>query len=144
MSITIAPIGHDPRSLAACYLVMRELRPHVSLENFMALVHEAAQRDGYKLVVALDQNENMVGVVGYRLMYDLVHGKHIYVDDLVTSEAHRSKGIGALLLTYAEKEAQQLGCSGLRLCTGIDNDRGKTFYARNGWNLRAVVYKKKF
>jgi hypothetical protein len=33
------------------------------------------------------------------------------------------------------------GCPRLRLCTGIQNEKGKAFYERNGWNLRAVAYK---
>ncbi len=81
--------------------------------------------------------------MGYRISYDFVHGKHIYVDDLVTSENHRSQSYGAMLLKHAEDLAKEHNCTNLRLCTGIDNDRGKRFYERNLWSLRAVVYKKK-
>lgn len=81
--------------------------------------------------------------MGYRVLCDFVHGRHLYIDDLVTDENIRSKGYGATLLKEAEKIAQENGCTNLRLCTGIDNDRGKTFYEKNNWNLRAVVYKKK-
>lgn len=81
--------------------------------------------------------------MGYRIITDFVHGRHLYIDDLVTSEEVRSQGHGATLLKYAEAMAKQKGCSNLRLCTGIDNEGGKRFYEKNSWNLRAVVYKKK-
>ncbi len=80
--------------------------------------------------------------MGFRTLFDFVHGKHLYVDDLVTAEKHRSKGIGATLLQWAETEATNTGCRGLRLCTGIQNDTAKRFYEREGWHLRAVAFKK--
>ena len=59
------------------------------------------------------------------------------------TEKCRSKGIGAELLRQAEKVAQATDCQGLRLCTGIENEAGKRFYEREGWELRSFAYKKK-
>jgi ribosomal protein S18 acetylase RimI-like enzyme len=81
--------------------------------------------------------------MGHRVLHDFVHGKHLYIDDLVTTVSHRSKGIGALLLKRAEVDAQQLGCQSLRLCAGVSNEDGKRFYEKQQWQFRSVVYKKK-
>ena len=34
-------------------------------------------------------------------------------------------------------------CKSLRLCTGIENERGVNFYERSGWTKRAFAYTKK-
>ncbi len=124
------------------YGLLTQLRPHLSFEDFKEIYFEANKADGYQLI-GLEDNHELVGTIGFRILHDFVHGKHLYIDDLVTSESHRSKGYGAILLEYAEKVAKDHGCRNLRLCTGIENERGKIFYERNAWNLRAVVFKKK-
>lgn len=98
--------------------------------------------DGYE-IIAIEAENEILAVMGYRILHDYVHGKHLYIDDLVSTKSYRSEGLGAKLLVYAEELAKELGCKVLRLCTGIDNELGKKFYERNGWSLRAVAYKKK-
>jgi ribosomal protein S18 acetylase RimI-like enzyme len=122
---------------------LRELRTELSLSEFHAIYKQASSRDGFQLMAATDDDDSIVGIMGYRILFDFVHGKHLYVDDLVTTEAKRGSGIGAKLLQEAEKIAQVQRCVALRLCTGTANDRAKNFYEREGWNLRSVAYKKK-
>lgn len=124
------------------YHLLIQLRPHLSYEEFQRIYFEANKADGYQLV-GLEENNELVSIMGFRILHDFVHGKHLYIDDLVSSETHRSKGHGAILLKHAEKMAKDNGCLNLRLCTGIENERGKKFYEKNSWNLRAVVFKKK-
>lgn len=76
-------------------------------------------------------------------MGNFVHGKHLYVDDLVVTKEKRSSGMGAELLRYAEAEAARHQCQGLRLCTGIDRKEAQRFYEKNGWAPKALTYKKK-
>ncbi len=128
--------------LEQVYPLMKELRPHITLQNFLDIYQQSHKTTGYE-IAALKQDNQILAIMGYRILYDYVHGKHCYIDDLVSSEPQRSKGYGAELLKYAEQFAQSNGCTGLRLCTGIENERGKNFYEKNGWNLRAIVYKKK-
>ena len=107
----------------------------------MSLYESAKEKDGYTLIGAYD-GDSCVGVMGYRILYDFVHGKHLYVDDLVVTAAKRSSGIGAELLKFAETIAKEHACKGLRLCTGVENERGRRFYERLGWSPRALAYKK--
>lgn len=128
--------------LEKCFVVMKELRPHLDLDTYFAIYEEAHQNNGYE-IVAIEEDGKILAVMGYRVLSDFVRGKHVYVDDLVSSESLRSKGLGAELLRYAEKVAKDLNCNVLRLCTGIENDRGVQFYERNGWTRRAFAYVKK-
>lgn len=131
-----------PEDLKQCYPVMKELRGNLEYQTFSDIYQAAHKADGYE-IIALKQSDQVVALMGYRFLYDYVHGKHVYIDDLVTTAAIRSQGAGAKLLKYAEKIAEKNNCKNLRLCTGIENEQGKKFYERNGWNLRAIVYKKK-
>ena len=128
--------------LKRCYPVMKELRLNLEFKTFIAIYEQAHKADGYE-IVALEKQGQVIALMGYRFLYDYVHGKHVYIDDLVTTEKARSQGAGAQLLKYAETIAEKNNCQNLRLCTGIENEQGKKFYDRCNWNLRAVVYKKK-
>ncbi len=70
-----------------CFGVLAELRPHLQRDNFLATVR-AMEEDGYKLVYMADQGR-VVAVAGYRIYSNLFMGKHLYVDDLVTTEQAR-------------------------------------------------------
>ena len=128
--------------LREVFPLLQELRPHLKLEEFLTIYEMAQVRDQYEIVVAYEEG-HAVAMMGYRILFDFVHGKHLYIDDLVVSEKSRSLGLGGKLLLFAEEAAQSHECTGLRLCTGINNERAKSFYQKNNWQLRAVVYKKK-
>ncbi len=128
--------------LERCYPVMKELRPHLSFNDYISIYEQSHARDEYE-IVAIEVDSQILAVMGYRFLSDYVRGKHIYVDDLVSTEKARSQGLGAELLKFAESVAEETGCKSLRLCTGIENERGAKFYDRNGWVKRAFAYTKK-
>lgn len=131
-----------PRQFEIAYALMKELRPHIDWQNFIAL-HDAAKKHDAYTMVAQFEGERAIGVMGYRVLYDYVHGKHLYIDDLIIAAEARSRGLGKTFLQYAEVIAQKKGCAGLRLCTGTENEGGIRFYQREGWTLRAHAFKKK-
>lgn len=131
-----------PDGLDDVFPAVKELRPHLDLNDFKRLVMLAHAADGYRVVV-IDEGGTIVAMMGYRILHDLVHGSHLYVDDLVAIQERRSKGHGAKLLKFAEAEARRLGLTNLRLCTGFENESARRFYAREGWVERSVAFKKK-
>lgn len=130
-----------PEQAALAYELIKELRPKLSQNDFETLSQEAKNRDDYKLVGLFEENV-CLAIMGYRVLYDLVHGKHLYIDDLVVTAKRRSKGLGKLLLDFAEHQSQKLNCKTLRLCTSTENLDGIRFYQKNEWQQRAVVFKK--
>lgn len=128
--------------LDRCFPIMQELRPHLTLESFFTIYDQAHSSDGYE-IVGVEVDGKILAVMGYRFLTDYVRGKHVYIDDLVSTETARSQGLGAELLKFAEGIAQHNSCKALRLCTGIENERGVKFYDRNGWTKRAYAYTKK-
>lgn len=135
-------VAKTKADLERCYPVMKELRPDLNFEDYISIYEEAHRNDGYE-IVAIEDGGKILAVMGYRILSDYVRGKHVYVDDLVSSETVRSRGLGAALLKYAEQVAKEMNCRTLRLCTGVENDRGVKFYEKNGWTKRAFAYSKK-
>lgn len=132
----------SPSDFVRGFAVLKELRQHLEFEEFIAIYEEAGKSNGYELVAA-ETNGEIVAVMGYRILWDFVRGKHIYVDDLVSTAAKRSQGLGEELLGYAEEVARAKGCTTLRLCAVIENERAIQFYDRLGWTKRSYAFTKK-
>ncbi len=128
-------------ALDNAFEVLKQLRPHLNLAGFHQIYNAAQNADGYTLV-GYYRGDECLGVMGYRVLHDFVRGAHLYVDDLVTTEAARSQGIGAKLLGYAEEETVRRNLKELRLCAVLENEGGLRFYEREGWTRRAYAFKK--
>jgi GNAT superfamily N-acetyltransferase len=119
--------------ILACYDVMAELRPHLPREAFVPTVR-AMQRDGLRLAT-LSEGGRVVAVAGYRISTSLFAGKHLYVDDLVTADAERSKGHGKALLAWLRALAIEQDCDVFHLDSGVQRKRAHAFYLREGMEL---------
>ena len=125
------------------YPLLTELRPNLTFDKFLDTYYNAQKNDQYELVGFLD-GEEVIALIGYRILYDFVRGRHLYIDDLITNKNFRSKGAGAFVLQFAEDKARELNCvGGMRLCAVLENERGIQFYEKNGWKARALAFVKK-
>lgn len=115
--------------IARCYPVMRTLRPGLaSAADFVAYV----RRQGpflYRLLAAWNDS-TPVALAGYRRQENLVHGPHLFVDDLVALESERRHGHGAHLLDRIAAEARALHYRKVVLGTALDNVLAHRFYYR--------------
>jgi GNAT superfamily N-acetyltransferase len=104
-----------------CYEVMAELRPHIPRDAFLPIVR-AMQGDGLRLA-CIREDGRVVAVAGYRVSTNLFCGRHLYVDDLVTAEAARSKGRGKALLAWLRARAVAEDCEVFHLDSGVQRKR---------------------
>lgn len=125
--------------IAACFPVMRELRPHLADADELVARIRRQQREGYRLL-ALWDGDRAVGCAGYRVTENLVRGPFLYVDDLVTASEARSRGLGAQLLTAVEAEARALGLHTIVLDSNMQNGRAHRFYFREGFAIRSFRF----
>jgi len=117
--------------IAACFPVMRELRPHLTgPEEILTRVRRQAEA-GYRILAAW-RGEEAVGLAGYRPQENLIRGPFCYVDDLVVREDIRRSGLGARLLAAVGEEARARGLPHLVLDTDLANALGQRFYFRFG------------
>ncbi|KAB2912641.1 MAG: GNAT family N-acetyltransferase [Hyphomicrobiaceae bacterium] len=128
--------------IAACYPVMRELRPRLTGEKEFVERIERQMAAGYRLLAAWD-GPRAIGLAGYRPEENLIYGSFIYVDDLVVVGAGRSKGIGGRLLDGVSNECRRLDIPMLVLDTAIDNSLGQRFYFRHGMLARGLRFSKR-
>ena len=119
--------------------VMRQLRPHVPFDEYLAVIRRMNRTDGYQLVALYDEN-TVRAVAGYRFMEMLHAGKIIYVDDLNTDERFRSKGYGKALLDWLKTEAKAQGCAQIHLDSGVQRESAHRFYFRERLTIRAYHF----
>src|SRR6185295_9897005 len=122
-------IAESDDEISRCFAVMRQLRPHVREEDFLSKVRQQ-QRGGY-LLAYLEDGDQVMSVAGFRVVENLVSGKMLYVDDLVTLEANRSSGYGKQLFDWLVEQARQRGCAHLELDSGVQRFDAHRFYLTN-------------
>ena len=65
------------------------------------------------------------------------------VSIMVVDEAHRSRGIGALLVAEAEKRLAERGCVILEVTSNIKRDRAHNFYEKLGYERTSYRFMKR-
>lgn len=131
-------IARTDAQIAACYPVMRELRPHIEEAEFLSRIR-SQQRDGYRLAYLEDAAE-VVAVTGFRIIENLARDRFLYVDDLVTLAAHRSRGHGARLLGWLRGQAGRERCGQLVLDSGLARKDAHRFYQREGMTITGYQF----
>jgi GNAT superfamily N-acetyltransferase len=129
----------DATSVAACYPLMRQLRPHLASAEEFVERWQRQRPESYRILAAWD-GERPLALAGYRFQENLLRGRYLYVDDLVTSASERGGGYGARLIAHLAELARAQGCSALTLSAAMDNALGHRFYFRNGLLMKSVGF----
>jgi len=128
----------DPRLESDVLPVLRELRPHLTAESF-ATVYEQGHPQGLRFTAAYDDGR-CVGVAGWRLVVTTVCVLKLYIDDLVTTEAARSQGVGRALLASLTQRAREAGCRVIDLDSGVHRSDAHRFYMREGLTISSFHF----
>lgn len=131
-------LADTDEAIAACYPVMRELRPHLDEQDFVQRIRRQGEQ-GYQLAFSTE-NETPVAAAGFRLGENLAWGRFLYVDDLVTLPAQRSRGHGKALLDWLKDHATEQGCSQLHLDSGMQRKEAHRFYQREGLEASSLHF----
>ncbi|RZT29621.1 GNAT family N-acetyltransferase [Cupriavidus agavae] len=125
--------------VAAAFPLMHQLRPHLADAAEFVARWRRQSADGYRLAGVWDE-DRLVALAGYRIADNLIVGRHLYVDDLVTDAAARSGGYGQRLMDWLKAQTEAAGCTQLVLDTPLTNVLGHRFYYRNGLLARALRF----
>jgi GNAT superfamily N-acetyltransferase len=140
MKTSRVAIAETPEQIRRCFPVMRELRSHFDdPEKFVERVMRQ-QRDGY-LLAYLEAGNEVRAVAGYRFLESLFSGKFLYVDDLVTRAADRSRGFGGRLFDWLVDEARQHSCDHLELDSGVQRFDAHRFYLVKRMNISSYHFR---
>ena len=114
--------------------VLLQLRPGYDLANLKRQIKKQ-QNMGYQIAYVTTDNAKVLCVAGFVIGEKLAWGKHIYIDDLVTSETYRSKGAGTLLINWLKDYALKMGCQQIHLDSGVQRFPAHRFYLREHFNI---------
>lgn len=131
----------DPRLTTELLPVLRELRPHLTEELFEEVYGEGYAQ-GLRFSAAYSTEGVCVGVTGWRTVVSTVSLRHLYVDDLVTTPAARSGGVGHALLAHLEERGRALGCHELILDSATHRTDAHRFYLRERMAIVAFNFRK--
>ncbi|GAB6564971.1 GNAT family N-acetyltransferase [Bacillus mobilis] len=113
--------------------VLQQLRTKLSREE-ASFLFQKMKEENYKLLSLRDEDEEVVSLAGVAICTNFYNEKHVFVYDLVTVEAHRSKGYGKVLLSYVEKWGKEKGCSSIVLTSAFPRIDAHRFYEREGYD----------
>ena len=89
--------------------------------------------NGMVLVAADRDSDIVLGWIELQVITHLTSDPHLEICGLVVSGAARSRGIGSLLVSAAEKTALEKNVACLRVRSNIIRERAHTFYERLGF-----------
>lgn len=136
--IEIVELGPDDARLDDIYPVLHELRTELRPEEFRSRYAEGYP-DGYRVVALYDEGECRA-VAGYRILVNFVHGRVLYIDDLVTAVKWRSNGYGKALNDYATQLARAASCETMTLDSRVDRAGAHRFYFREGYAVTSFHF----
>ncbi len=126
---------------AASYEVMRQLRPYLTKEVYLARVKEMRAR-GYRLL-ALKVYGNIAVLAGVTFDLNLYWGRHLFVYDLVTAEKYRSQGYGKRMLEHIHDLAREEDCEAVALSSSFPREDAHRFYEREVYERTGYVFLKR-
>ena len=136
--------AHDVRALTdeaairAAWPLVAQLRPHLDADALVARMQRQFG-EGFRAHVLYDEGAPRA-YAGWRVHENLVYGRHMYVDDLVTDETARSRGHGKAMLDWLKAEATRRGCARLQLDSGTWRKDAHAFYLREGLRIEAFHF----
>lgn len=110
----------------AAWVIMKELRGHLDEKTFMQRVADM-RPSGYRLIAA-EEAGTIVALAGIGKEMNLYYGKYMWVYDLITTEAGRSKGHGLALMRRIEELARDEGCDVVALSSALHRKDAHRFY----------------
>lgn len=120
-----------PEDLPDAYGLIKGLAIHHDMEDQFKLTLEnfIEDRDQYGCLVAVNSENEILGVASYYLFYSTFVGRSLYLDDLFVVKKYRGMGVGISLLSAIVEIGRIEGCKKIK-------------WQVAGWNERAIqLYK---
>lgn len=133
-----------PAETATAFAALSVLRPMLKdINGFVEQVNKVQREQGYRLIGVFEEGKtNAVAVCGFREETNLVSGRHLHIDDLITVPQSRQRGYAALLLAEVSKIARSHGIVQLHLDSNVGSDRttAHRVYFQHGFDITAYHF----
>jgi GNAT superfamily N-acetyltransferase len=120
-----------------------ELRPSAGPLKALTSRVDRQRGGGYRLVGAFDDGqEEAAAVIGFKITENLVWGRHLYIEDVVTRASGRGRGHAPALMSWVIDEARHSSCGQVHLNSGVGADRAGAhrFYFNSGMRISAYHF----
>lgn len=134
IDVTDLPTNENEQLLVQVQRIYRQLRPHLPEDQstYIKQIRDICRTGPARLILALDDQRQVLGLSMYRVTRNVNYSQHIYCDDLVTDETKRSTGVGRCLINYMKSQGKILGIDRLILDSGCQRAQAHRFYYREG------------
>lgn len=140
-NLTFKPVFYvdalTPVQADGAYPLVRSIAPEVTLEEWRDYVQRRYRSGG--LLGLKNENDDIIGVISYRLGERMRHGLVLALDDFVTFELSQAAPGRAALLEAAEKLGRDLGCTGLELRVGSRGVADARAPKAQGWTALGLT-----
>jgi GNAT superfamily N-acetyltransferase len=117
------------------------------LPEAVAIFEQFQRYPNYRLFVACEGGKGgeqgpVLGTYALLIMHMLAHRgtPAAVVEDVVVDQAHRSQGVGALMMDHAKALAQEAGCYKLALSSNQKRERAHAFYESLGFERHGYSF----
>jgi GNAT superfamily N-acetyltransferase len=134
-------LATTPDHVKLCAPVLRELRTFLTEQEIIERVQQQIP-DGYRLAF-VEASGAVASVAGYRILRNLIYGKFLYVDDLVTRSTQKRTGCAGQLIEWLSEQARDQACSFLILDSGVQRFEAHRFYLAHQMDITAHHFARK-
>ena len=128
------------KELYTVYEVVKQLRENLSYDEFEDLIYDMRHME-YKMI-GLFEKEQLITYAGVAVQTNLYHKRHLYIFDLVTDAAFRSRGYAKAMMEYLRDYAKMAACQNLVLSSGFQREDAHRFYEREGFEKKSYLFVK--
>lgn len=133
-----------PHETASAFAALSVLRPKLQdINSFVEQVNQVQRKQGYRLFGIFEEGmNNAVAVCGFREEMNLVSGRHMHIDDLVTLPQYRKNGYGTRLLSEIQNIARQEGIAQIHIDSNVGGERttAHRIYFQHGFEIGAYHF----
>ena len=119
--------------IPALHALVGELAGHLGDKDDFTATIERFEKDfnkGYFDALVADEEGEVAGMALYCLLYSTWNGRMSYLEDFVSSQRHRRKGIGQLLWDALKEHGRALDCKILKWQVVADDEAAMRFYRK--------------
>lgn len=133
-----------PHETAIAFAALSVLRPKLKdINSFVEQINKVQRPQGYRLLGIFEAGmSNPVAVCGFREETNLVSGRHLHIDDLVTLPQYRKNGYGTRLLEEIQRIAQEHNMEEIHIDSNVGGERttAHRIYFQHGFEISAYHF----
>jgi GNAT superfamily N-acetyltransferase len=120
--------------------LIQQLYPKMTLNKYESFLKDMIPN--HYTQIAVFEHHKCIGITGCWFSTKLWSGKYLEIDNFVVDEAHRSQGIGKILIDFVEQKALHLGCTNIVLDAYTTNFAAHRFYYNQGYQPKGFHFVK--